>query len=364
MPLKERGGVWYYRFMYRGQEYMKSTGLAATKRNESAAKNLEAAALTRLKGGKPAEEQMPDAITIEDAAADYLRWKEGEHRDHPATARRAAVSFTSLKKFFKDIFVHEITGGRIEKYKTFRRSAKGGKKGPVAEVTIRHDLHTLSDFLRYARKHNWLQHDPLIDIDIPGDADAVRDYVLTDLEEKKYFAAALVQSVALHDLGRLMIDQGFRPEEVLAFSVFHWNRETGKLKVVKGKTAAAQRSILLTPESRAIVERRIAEAKERNTPWLFPSPRDPQRPMRKLNGSHDKVCDRTGIQFTLYELRHTFATRMGEKGISAPVLAALLGHSSLRCVMRYCHIREEATDAAMLKARTGAGLIVLERKAE
>ena len=359
MPLKNRDGVWYYRFTYRGQEYMKSTGLSAIKRNATAASSLEAAALARLKGGKPIEEQAPDGIAIGMAAADYLAWKEGEHREHPGTARRARTSFVSLKKFFQGFFVHEITSGHIEKFKTWRRSDEGG---PVREVTIRHDLHTLSDFFRYARKHNWTKSDPLLDVDIPSDKDAVRDYVLTDLEERKYFAAALAENVNLHDLGRLMIDQGFRPEEVMSFTVFHYNREQGKLTVARGKSDASRRTLLLTPESRAIVERRVREAKALNTRWLFPSPRDPQKAMTKVNNPHQKVLLKTNLRFTLYELRHTFATRMGERGVSAPMLAALLGHSSLRCVMRYCHIRQEATDAAMLKARHGAGLVVLERK--
>jgi site-specific recombinase XerD len=53
------------------------------------------------------------------------------------------------------------------------------------------------------------------------------------------------------------------------------------------------------------------------------------------------------LHFVLYEFRHTFATRMGESGVDAITLAKLLGHGSLRTVLRYCHIGQDAADEAM-----------------
>jgi integrase len=51
----------------------------------------------------------------------------------------------------------------------------------------------------------------------------------------------------------------------------------------------------------------------------------------------------------LYDLRHTFATRMVEAGCSLPALAAILGHAGLRMVMRYVHPQQEHKDAAMVR---------------
>jgi integrase len=41
------------------------------------------------------------------------------------------------------------------------------------------------------------------------------------------------------------------------------------------------------------------------------------------------------IPFVLYDLRHTFATRAAQNGM--PLLASVLGHSSLREVQKYVH---------------------------
>jgi len=41
--------------------------------------------------------------------------------------------------------------------------------------------------------------------------------------------------------------------------------------------------------------------------------------------------------FRLYDLWHTFATRLGRQGHSATILAAIMGWSSTRMAMRYVH---------------------------
>jgi site-specific recombinase XerD len=55
------------------------------------------------------------------------------------------------------------------------------------------------------------------------------------------------------------------------------------------------------------------------------------------------------LAFVLYDLRHTFATRMAERGCDVMVLAKILGHANLRTVMRYVHIGQEHVEVAMLK---------------
>ncbi len=59
--------------------------------------------------------------------------------------------------------------------------------------------------------------------------------------------------------------------------------------------------------------------------------------------SHDKVLKATGLKFVLYDLRHTWATRMA-RVCPVTTLIRMLGHSDLRVVMRYVH--PEASDAA------------------
>jgi hypothetical protein len=48
MSLRNRGGIWHYRFRLDGREYAETTGLAATKQNERDARQMEAEHLQAL----------------------------------------------------------------------------------------------------------------------------------------------------------------------------------------------------------------------------------------------------------------------------------------------------------------------------
>lgn len=66
--------------------------------------------------------------------------------------------------------------------------------------------------------------------------------------------------------------------------------------------------------------------------------------------AHAGALKRSGVrQFTLYALRHTFATRAVEAGVDLVTLAAMLGHSRVQMVMRYAHPSEEHQFNAMKK---------------
>jgi site-specific recombinase XerD len=153
MPLRNRSGILHYHFMFDGKRYGKTTGLAATRRNETAA-----------------------------------------HRAHPNPHRRITTSFASAKEFFGRELVSLIDEARIEGYKTWRVN-----ENKVRDVTLRHDLHALSKFFRYAIKRHWTRENPISNVEIPSDEDAVRMHVLTTTEEQQYFKRA-AKHRALHDL--------------------------------------------------------------------------------------------------------------------------------------------------------------------
>jgi len=90
----------------------------------------------------------------------------------------------------------------------------------------------------------------------------------------------------------------------------------------------------------------VREAKGR---YLFCSERNP---LTKLSLSscenwHVKVRQSTGIPCVIYDWRHTFATRAANEGMSLATLKDILGHGSLRSVMRYVHPSQDEQDRAM-----------------
>ena len=194
------------------------------------------------------------------------------------------------------------------------------------DVTLRHDLHPLSKFFGHAIKQHWARENPIGNVEIPSDEDAVRMHVLTTSEEQQYFARA-AKHRDLHDLGRLMLNQGPRPDEVTSLAKADVDLERRRMFIRRGKSRAARRKLDLTAESCRILAERMAGASQ----WIFPSSRNPGQHVARVNNAHDRLleqAEKEGIEleFVLYDFRHTFATRMAEEGIDLATLAKILGH--------------------------------------
>lgn len=360
MPLRIQHGKWHYRFQEGGRKYFGTTDLAATEQNRTKAARKEAAAHRLVTEGR-ADLLKLDARPFDEAASVFLEWADGKHREHPQTALRLRVSFASLRQFFRGQMVHMLSEGLIEDFASWRRYEHN-----VRDVTIRHDLHALSKFFQYGVKHNWCRDNPVRRVDIPSDAESIRIRVILPAEERTYFEAAR-RFPNLYDLGRLMLNQGCRPDELMTLKQADVNLAGGLLHIRRGKTKAAKRTLKLTAESKSIFAPRLDGGT-----WVFRGYK-PGAHLTKLNNSHEKVlheinpCAKCGrmksehndtscaykrggaIEFVLYDFRHTFATRMVEAGCSLPALAAILGHSGLRMVMRYVHPQQEHKDAAMVR---------------
>jgi integrase len=342
MSLRNRGGRLHYRFKLDGREYNGSTGLAATKQNEIEAHQIESDhRKALLEGRRPLCRVVVRQFS--DAAEEFLEWVEVEHREHPNTYRRIATSFSSARVFLKNEPVSMIDGARIDAYKCWRM-----REHKVRDVTLRHDLHALSKFFRYAIKQHWTRDNPVRDVEVPSDVDAIRMHVVSPQEERQYFNLA-ARYPDLYDLGRLMLNQGMRPEEVGALHKHDIDLERKQLHIRKGKSPSARRTLDLITESGQILARRMAE----NSEWIFPSKRRLGGHIGRLNGAHDRVCTLArqlgmDIRFVLYDLRHTFATRLAEAGVDLATLAAILGHNSIRIVQRYVHPTAEHKRSAMM----------------
>jgi site-specific recombinase XerD len=343
MALRDRGGIWHYRLKVDGKEYSGTTGLVATKRNVTRALQIEAEhRQALLEGRRPFRRIVVREFT--DATKEFLDWAKMEYRAHPNTYRRVAVSLASAREFFGKAAVSLLDEGRVEAYKAWRVN-----QHKIRDITLRHDLHALSKFFGYAVRQHWTRDNPVRNVGIPSDADAVRIHVLTADEEKQYFLRA-IRHKDLYDLGRLILNQGMRPDELICLRKEDVNLERGQVRICNGKSLAARRTLDLTGESRQILARRTLGS----SVWIFPSPRNPGQHIARLNGAHDRLCAtalKAGVtfNFVLYDLRHTFATRLAQAGVDLATLAAILGHSSIRIVHRYVHPTAEHKRAAMLR---------------
>ncbi|MGO9516711.1 MAG: tyrosine-type recombinase/integrase [Candidatus Korobacteraceae bacterium] len=343
MSIRNRGGKWHFRFKLDGREYAETTGLAATKSNMIKAQQLEIEYRQALLEGRRPSHRI-SVREFNDAATEFVEWTKVEYREHPNSSKRIATSFASVKEFFGREPVSLIDEARVESYKTWRV-----KEHKVRDITVRHDLHALSTFFHYAIKQRWTRDNPIRGVSMPSDADAVRMHILTTKEEKTYFIRA-AKYQDLYDAGRLLLNQGMRPDELTGLLKTDVDLERGQIRIQRGKSAAARRILDLTAESRSILARRMTG----NSPWIFPSKRKPGQHITRLNSAHDRLCaialkSGIAINWVIYDFRHTFATRMAQAGVDLATLAAILGHNSIRIVQKYVHPTAEHKRAAMAR---------------
>ena len=330
--IRIENGRYHIRFQHGGQRHQQSTGLKATGRNLKRAERILHQMRAALESGAPIGRRR--AMPFNDAVASYNDWARGEMKR--STAERIRVSTVSLRVFFGSLPIHGVTAGNIEDYKAARRAAE------IKEVTIRHDLHALSGLLQYAQKHGWCLRNVTEDVSIPSDRDATRQNVLDARQEMLYFSAA-AQYPILYDAGRLMLLTGMRPDEVLNLWSEDFDARRKTITVRGGKTPAARRTLALDTESAAIVRQRSTGG------FLFRGTRGAKP---KLQRWHNAVLAElrkagTPVECVPYDFRHTYATRMAERGCPIPLLSAILGHANLRTISRYVHPSADSAVEAM-----------------
>lgn len=331
MAIRKRGGKWYYRFYVKGEEYYRSTGLAATEKNRKAALDIEAQARLSL------SEQIRSRTDFNAASEQFLKDSELRSRNRVNTHKRIATSFATILPFFEGLDIHEITTARIEQYKRFRLETN-----QVADATLRNDLNALSSFFEWAISMELTRDNPVRRVKKPSIKDAMRINPPKDIEEARYFSVAKRNS-NLYDVARLIRLLGCRPEEIMALRREHVSLSRKEVQIAGGKSKAARRMIPLDGESLKILARRV----RKSSTWLFPSKRYPSRHITKLNNTHDRVCLDAGVSFVLYDLRHKFATEAVATGVDLVTLAALMGHSSISLLMKYAHPTDAHKRAAM-----------------
>lgn len=387
--IRNRSGKWHWRFKLDGAEYSDTTGLRATTRNLTRAVSLREEAIQLVRNGRAVDLRL-QAKPFTEAVAHFLVWAKGE-KPSQSTVDRLADSFGSQMAFWKRTPLHTLTAGDVESYKTWRRSNQ------IREVSLANDIGALSQLFNFGRKCHWCRSNPCDEVDKPSRLNARRMFILSPEDERAYFAEALKISQDLFDLGRLMMQQGCRPTEFLELEWPSVNLIAGEFDIEKGKTPAAVRRLLLTPESRVILARRLQASSEalkkkeaqlnawaargKNKVqgeilrrlrqqvldlkrWVFPAGKGTGH-WKTYQRPHTKAREKSKVLCVVYDLRHSFATRMAngdersawQPYAALPVLAAIMGHTKVEVTMIYVKRSPEAMRMAMERYGEAAAVV-------
>ena len=141
------------------------------------------------------------------------------------------------------------------------------------------------------------------------------------------------------DIIRLLLLTGCRKSEIVRLR----REEVSGDCLQLADSKAGPRTVFLSEEARTIIDRCISG----NSGFLFPSPRDPNRPLHGELALWYTIRREAGIaDVRLHDLRHTYASHAVMQGTPLPVVARLLGHRSVSMTLRYAHMGDRETEAA------------------
>jgi integrase len=342
MALYRRGRVWWYVFQCGGRKVQESTGL----RNRTAALRAEAKRKIDLFERRAGFRKLKQAPRFEEFVEQFLKWSKDQHK--PKTHALHEWNCGTLKRFFGGEYLDEITSEMVGNFKSTRKQERrqGAKdERLVSGTTVNRALETLKAMFYQAERMGYFVKNPVVGVSMfQQPLDSMR--VITFDEQRAYMTNA---SNLLRDIAEVMLDTGLRPEEVFLIKVENVDFEQKTIFNPFGKTKAARRVVPMTENVSSLLKCRIRESVRHATPFVFPSPRDSQRPIGSVKRAHRAAAERAGIKghFRLYDFRHTFATRAAAAGMSLPTLAAILGHATIQMTMRYVHPAAEEKRLAM-----------------
>jgi len=249
---------------------------------------------------------------------------------------RADVSrMKALVRHFKDIELREITPLMIERFRLSRLKAGNTKS------TANRYLALLKKMLNVAIDEGYLDKNPAMKIKLFSEEDNEKGQALTEDEESKLLAASAEH---LRSIIIVALNTGMRPKEIYNL---RWNQvdlRKGIIAVERTKSGKVRH----IPINKNLYQELLKlKGNESRNPYVFNNP-GTGKPYTNTRTAFRAACRRAGISgIRLYDCRHTFASRLAQRGADIETLRTLLGHSSLRMTQRYTHSNAHAKRAAV-----------------
>lgn len=245
---------------------------------------------------------------------------------------------------------NQATVETVEEFVRYRASMPTRKQRkqlfPASVDRILSVLSSYYEFLRVrsnSRTHNpvTLYKRPKVDnVDFRALDDQTVEQLLheiTDVRDKAIIWVFLSSGLRLSELSQLDIDTIQQRSRKLPDGRV---RTIGVGEVV-GKGHKRRVFLVDKPALKAVVTYLKVRGKDDN-PALFLSKRHRRLSCRSIQDILSRWCRRLNLTHAhVHQLRHTFATRMANAGMSALVLQELMGHSSFTMTRRYFGIRPE-----------------------
>lgn len=327
--LIKRGKTWHSRIMHEGRMHWKSL---RTGNHDTAVKRESIIRSELLRGefGILDTAKTPTLMQFETRLLEH--WKANTMPRTCGFYRQNLKVLTGFG-FMGLTRLHRIDAALIEKFIQHRL------KDDVTPVTINHSLRTLRRILHIAAEWRLIGKVPKIKM-LPGEHE--RDYVLEDATVNKManWLRKKYPTSRFHLMLPFLVDTGLRITEACNLQREHITFKGDvpcSIKIVKGKSKYAKREIPLTDRAAFCL---LGCLEHSRCEYAFTSkggkkPLTRHYPSEQFRAVRDAL--KIGSECVLHSTRHTFCTRLGNRGCDAFTIQNLAGHSSIVISQRYVH---------------------------
>ena len=213
----------------------------------------------------------------------------------------------------------------------------------TAPGNANHALNLLGQIMNHAKVHGHIETNPASGIRRNPRRKLNRflsqDEIIRLHAELDCCVAERTSRAVQADIIRLLFFTGCRGGEIRNLK---WD-EVGDSALDLADSKTGPRRVYLNSEARAIIKRQPRTGNSH----VFPSPRDPSRPLAETLSLWYRIRKRAGIEdVRLHDLRHNFASWAVMRGVPLPTVAKLLGHRQVSMTLRYAHAHDHEVEAA------------------
>ena len=326
---KRSNGIWHTCIRHNGKRIQKSLKTS----NKKLAIAREAMLRTGIVDGSHFKKTIGSKKTFRDMMDKFM--KEHAPKVTGSMQNSYASSLNHLIPFFGDMNLLSMSRKEISKYKVLRLDEC------AKPATINRELAMLSKAFTLALEDwEWINGNDKPFSKIPYEKENnERDRWLTEDDECRLIKHC---PAWLSDIVVFALNTGLRQDELLSLQWSRVSFEREDMLIDKTKSGKP-RAVPLNQIVINILNQR-SKAKIRTIKDLvFPTFSGTKILPSNLRRAFYEALRKAGIEnFKFHDLRHTFATRLAQRGIDIYKIAKLLGHEDIRMTQRYSHHSPES----------------------